>query len=116
MQIQGIQIIGIILAVGIIYQAWELYKRKRFKRRDLGIWTGVGVLLFVFAVLPGQLTNMLSLFTNVGRGTDAILIVGLLGAYALAFQAYIRIQETNRTITDLVRKVALELEKVKKEE
>jgi hypothetical protein len=40
------------------------------------------------------------------------MLLGLLGSYALIFHVYIRNQETQRQITDLVRKVAIRLDSV----
>lgn len=112
--IPGIQIIGVVLACLIFYEAWTLYKKGKFKPRDFGIWSFLAVMLAVFSILPGWFSTFLNLFTNLGRGIDALMLIGILGAYALIFQVYIRVQETNRRVTDLVREVAIELEQHKK--
>jgi hypothetical protein len=111
--VTGIQIIGIALAILIFYEARELYQRGKFKRRDFGIWSSVSIILLVFSVFPSVMNYILGIL-SIGRGLDALLIIGLLGAYAMVFQVYIRIQETNREVTELVRKVAIRLEETKK--
>ena len=109
-QILGVQIIGIILALLIFYEARVLYQKGRFKRRDFGIWTGLSIALIVVSIFPTGVQLVLGRVTSLGRGLDAFIIIAIFGAYALIFQVYIRIQETNRQITELVRKVALRLE------
>lgn len=114
MQILGIQIIGLVLAVLIFYEARVLYQRGKFKQRDFGIWSTVSIVLLIFSILPETFASVMSFFTNVQRGLDALLLIGLFGAYALVFQVYIRIQETNRQVTNLVKEVALKLEETEK--
>lgn len=69
-------------------------------------------MLFIVALFPLTFANFLSIFTDIGRGLDALMLLGLLGSYALIFHVYIRNQETQRQITDLVRKVAIRLDSV----
>ncbi|MFH1424475.1 MAG: DUF2304 family protein [archaeon] len=111
--ISGIQVIGIVLAGLIFYEARVLYKVGKFKKRDFGMWTTIALGLVVFSAAPAMMAGFVNLFANVTRGLDALILFALFGAYALVFQVYIRIQETNRQITELVRKVAIELEKKK---
>ena len=111
-QVLGIQIIGVFLAGLILYEAHALYKKGQFKRRDFGIWSALSIVLLVVSIFPSGINYFLRIL-SVSRGLDAFLIIGLVGVYALVFQVYIRIQETNRQITDLVRKVAIQLEEKK---
>lgn len=111
--IQGIQIIGLVLAILIFYEARELYQKGKFKRRDFGIWGTLSIILFLISLFPAMIDYILGIL-NIERGLDAILIIGLLGVYGMVFQVYIRNQETNRQLTELVRKVAIQLEEVGK--
>jgi len=113
-KILGIQIIGLAIAFLIIFETRVLYKKGRFKQKDLVIWSVVSLVLGIVALFPTKLANILNVFTNITRGLDALLVIGLLGTYAMIFHVYIRNQETQRQITDLVRKVALSLEETGK--
>jgi hypothetical protein len=113
-QILGVQVIGIVLAILIFYEARVLYQRGKFKRRDFGIWSTLSIAFLIVSIVPSWVQLVLGKATSLARGLDAFIIVAIFGAYALIFQVYIRIQETNRQVTELVRKVALELEKSKK--
>jgi hypothetical protein len=112
LQILGIQLVGIAIAFLIAFETRALHKKGRFKRKDLIIWSTVSIMLFIVALFPLTFANFLSIFTDIGRGLDALMLLGLLGSYALIFHVYIRNQETQRQITDLVRKVAIRLDSV----
>jgi|TARA_Y100000034_G_scaffold25723_1_gene30609 hypothetical protein len=114
LQILGIQLVGIAIALLIAFETRVLYKKGRFKRKDIVIWSSVSVLLLIVALFPLTFANFLSLFTDIGRGLDALMLLGLLGAFALIFHVYIRNQETQRQITDLVRKVAIRMDEIEK--
>ncbi len=72
-------------------------------------WLGVG---FV-AVLP-QTADMVARVVGVGRGADVVIYVSLLALFYLIFRVYIKIEQVEREVTGLVRKLALdELEEKK---
>ncbi|MFC1454913.1 DUF2304 family protein [Candidatus Undinarchaeota archaeon] len=106
MELTLLQIFGILLSIGIFYYVYILYKRGQFKQRDVAIWSVVAAILLAasaFNVFP-----FIQKLTNFGRALDALLVIGILGSYALIFQVYIRVQETNRQLTDLVRELAID--------
>ena len=112
MIISGIQIVGIILGVAIIYEARVLLKRDQFKRKDWGLWTSLGALMVVFSFFP-TISTYVAAFAQLQRGLDAFIILAIFGVYGLVFQVYVRIQETNRQLTNLVRQIALKLKEQK---
>jgi len=114
MQILGIQIVGILLALFIFYQAFSKHKKGKLTREDFRIWGIFSIVLLIASLVPTAISYALGTVIQMGRGLDALLVIGLLGTYALLFQLYTRTQETNRQITDLVRKVALQLEEHRK--
>ncbi|MDP6527550.1 MAG: DUF2304 domain-containing protein [archaeon] len=107
--IAGIQAFGLALGLLMFYYAVKLYRQGKFKDRDFVTWGIVALAIFFVSLYPTVLDSVLS-WLKIGRGLDALLVLGLLGVYGFVFQVYIRNQETQRQITNLVRKVALELE------
>ncbi|MDP7282641.1 MAG: DUF2304 family protein [Candidatus Undinarchaeales archaeon] len=114
LKVLGIQLIGIAISLLMVFETRVLYKRGHFKRKDLLIWSSVSLGIFIVALFPIAFANFLNIFTNISRGIDALVVLGLLGAYAMVFHVYIRNQESQRQITDLVRKVALKFEETEK--
>ena len=112
MIISILQVFGILLGIGIIYEARVLLKHDRFKRQDWLMWTSIGILTIIFSLFP-TLSIYFATFAQLQRGLDVFIIVAIFGVYVLVFQVYIRIQETNRQVTDLVRQVALKLKEQK---
>lgn len=110
MEITGMQIIGIIVAGIIFFEARVLYKKEKFTRRDFWVWGGISGILIVISIAP-SLFNILLRFTNMRRTLDALIVLGILGLYTLVFHLYIRTQQTQREVTEFVRKAALVLEK-----
>ncbi|HIK01935.1 TPA: DUF2304 domain-containing protein [archaeon] len=107
--IAGIQAFGLALGLIMFYYAVKLYRKGNFKDRDFITWGSVAIAIVGVSVYPTALDSLLS-WLKIGRGLDALLVLGILGVYGFVFQVYIRNQETQRQITNLVRKVSLELE------
>jgi len=106
-----LQFIGVVLAGAIFYYTRNLYHKGNFTRKDFWVWGGFSFLLIFASLIPTFFPFILSLFTR--RALDALLIFGLMVSFGLIFQIYARIQQTNKEVTELVRKVALKFEEQK---
>lgn len=111
-EVNFIQVLAIILAGAIAYYTRALYEKGNFSRKDTWTWYGFSALLIIAAVVPTYLGKIFELFTR--RSLDALLVFGLLISFGLIFQLYVRLQQTNKEITELVRKIALKLGNGKK--
>ncbi|MFO7872460.1 MAG: DUF2304 family protein [Candidatus Undinarchaeales archaeon] len=113
MNITGIQIIGIIIAAAVFWQARAMFKEGKFKKLDFFLWAGVSFALIIVSIFPRALDASFK-YLQINRALDGLIVLGVFGAYILIFVAYIRIQETQREITEVVRKVALKFEEKEK--
>jgi len=84
----GIQLVGIVLGIIIIYEARLLFKKGQFSRRDWLIWGVLGALMLVFSAFP-TLSIYFTRLTSLQRGLDAFIALALFGVYALVFQVYV---------------------------
>lgn len=109
----GIQVLGVLLAAIMLSQALQLYRKGKFQQKDFAIWCVVSAVLLVFSTMP-VIFDYIANIARMGRGLDTLFIIGMLGSFALIFLLYIRVQQTNREVTELVRKVAIEIEEIKK--
>ena len=66
-------------------------------------WLGAGTV----AALP-QTTDVIARFVGVGRGADVIVYTALIGLFYLMFKLFVKIEDLEREITSLVRKLAIE--------
>jgi hypothetical protein len=84
----------------------------QFKRRALTFvwfffWFLFWIVVGFVAVLP-QTTDIVARFVGVGRGADVVIYASLLVLFYLIFRVYIKIEQVEREVTGLVRKLALD--------
>ena len=98
------------------------YRRLRVKKITPATF-GLSVLLCLivnfFAFAP-RFSDPLAGFFGFGRGLDLLIVVGLAVLSYSAFRLYVKIDELNRNMTELVRSLAIkdeiELKDLKEEE
>lgn len=103
-------ILQIVAAVFTLFALSRVYFR--FQERKLSsfsfifwafIWlVGVSVILF-----PAISTKAASLL-GIGRGADAVLYASIAVIFYLIFRIYVKIEDTQKQITEIIQKVALE--------
>ena len=101
-----IQIIIIAVAVFAVSRALWQFRKGALTIAMLGFWVLFWVIAGVVAVLP-QTTDTLAQFVGVGRGADAVIYLSLIILFSLVFRMFVRIEDTEREITRLVRSNAL---------
>ena len=70
-------------------------------------WIGVSLI----AVFPDATTIFLSRVLGIKDNVNAIIFIGLAASFFIHFRTFAVIKKQNRVITDLIRKIALELKK-----
>ena len=102
-----IQIIAIIFSLFALSRVFLRAKDKKLSFFELLFWIGIWVSLIIVSTFP-FLTSFFAKILGISRGTDLILYgsVGIL--FYLVFRLYIKLEETEREITKLVRENALE--------
>jgi hypothetical protein len=71
-------------------------------------WLGISIL----AIIPDQITFFLSDLLGIKDNVNAIIFIGLALSFFIHFKTFVTIKKQNKQITDLVRKTALEIEKL----
>ena len=107
LDIKAIQFFGALIAVWLLLAAHRFYRAGKLKKSDLLIWAGISAALILISFFPVFISLAFAPFI-LGRGLDAFLVLGLLGAYALLFKIYVKTEESNRQVTELTRKIAIE--------
>jgi len=99
----------------ILYLTWRIFQDYR---RDRIEWSGViswGLIFSVFIVIalfPVRTSMEIKDILGLGRGLDALFVLSIGLIFLLLFQLYVKIDRTEREITELTRKVAIELEEI----
>jgi len=112
----GIQLLGIIFALIMIYMAYVYYRRKNYGIRSLIIWLCVwGAALFLVS-FPKTFYGVMELL-QIERTADFIVLIGFSFFSVIIFYMYTIVKKNNYKIEQLVRQLAIEgLEKKSKKE
>lgn len=102
-----IQLLIAAFAVFAIARAVSQYKQGKLPRLLLVFWTLFWLAVGVVGVLP-QTTQIAAGLVGVGRGADLVIYVSIIALFYLVFRLYVKIEDVERQITRLVRKLALE--------
>lgn len=116
MEILGVQLLVLLAGLAVFFESWKLYRLGSFRKSDFALWGLVALAFVVVAISPWFISQvLLAQFFNLKRGMDIIILVGMLTVYTITYKIYVRIEVVNRQITDLTRKVALQLKESKHE-
>ena len=101
----GIQIVGVLFGLFMIYLTFLHQKRKEFSAKEYLFWTLSWIVFIIIAIFP----NILAPFVEglkLGRIMDLLTIFGFLFVIGLLFNNYTNLKKTNKKIEEIVRKVA----------
>ncbi len=105
--ILGIQILGILFAVGILYFTFVHYKKKEFTRIEFLFWSVLWV-AFVYLVLFPNSLDFIVVTLQLVRTMDFFTITGFMFLIVLTFYNYIINVQNRRKLERVVRAVAIE--------
>ena len=103
------QIIIIIIA---IFSLLFVYNRVRYNKSTpatFGLWCILWFIIVIFAFMP-RITDPLASIFGIGRGLDLLVILGVIFCLYLIFRLYIKLDNAEQQMNDLVRKLAIENE------
>ena len=103
-------IIQFILVIAIAAAGFGTFRQFRQGRLSLAwlliwllLWTGSAIVV----LLPWT-TTLVANLVGVGRGSDFIIYLSIVGLAYLVFRLFVKIEDVEREITRLVRTLALE--------
>lgn len=102
-----IQILVVIFGIFALFSTISKLKRKKITRREAVFWSVIWISLTLVAILPGVATFFADIF-KIGRGADVVLYASVIILFYVVFLLYSKIEKTEREITKLVRKLAVE--------
>lgn len=96
-----------LFAIFALIKAWSAYRSGTIDRRKLLYWSMFWVAVMVVIWTP-QTASVLAAYLGVGRGVDLVLYCSVVLLFYLLFQASRKIDRLERSLTKLVRTIALE--------
>lgn len=105
--ILGIQIVGVLFALFMIYLTFIHQKKKDFNSKEYALWTFVWICAIIATLFPNVL-NPLTKTLRLSRNMDLIIIAGFIFLIGIAFTNYISLRKTQKKVEALVRRMAIE--------
>lgn len=102
-----IQILILLFALFAISRAAKQFRTGALTIAWLIFWVCFWIAVGAVTFAP-QTTDALARFAGVGRGADMVVYLSLVGLFFLVFRLFIKIEDVEQEITQLVRKDAIE--------
>ena len=103
----GIQYIGVLFGLLLLYQSFFHFKRKEFTLNEAGVWGLLAIVFMVFSLYPSILDPVVETL-NIGRTLDLLIVLGFMFMIAALFHVYSIARRSDRRIEQLVRRIAIE--------
>lgn len=103
------QVVMLLVAIITIAFAYHRLRSKKSTPAAFVLWIVVWIFLLLFSFKPDFSSPLANLF-GFGRGIDLLLIVGLLLSLYLGFRLYIKFDDMNQQMNELVRQLAIDNE------
>ena len=87
-------------------------KDRKISYAELVFWLGIWGVLVVVVFFP-EITSYFAKIVGIGRGIDVIIYISIGLLFYLVFRIYVKMEETESSVTTLVRELSI-LEKTKK--
>lgn len=114
MTILGIQILGILFALFMIYITFLHQRRKEFTVKESIFWFGAWVFFFLLVILPNSLDFFIKDVLDFSRRMDFFIVIGFMFMIGIIFYTYTLVRKNQNRIEKLVRKIATDKEINKK--
>ena len=108
----AVQYIAITVVAALMIYVLGKYGKKEMEWGDFLFWETILVGLLIVSAFPLEIANFIRNLLGLGRGLDALFVVAIGLAYLLVFKTYLAVDRAEREITELTRKIAIELEEM----
>jgi len=106
-EILGIQIIGILFGIFMIYYTFLKYKRTEFTVKEYSVWLGIWVLFLVVSVFSPFFEPVVEALGFV-RTLDFLIILGFMFLIGITFYTYTLVRRNQHRLENIVRRMAME--------
>lgn len=105
-ELLGIQIIGILFSLFMMYYTFLQYKREEFTIKEYGFWLILWAVFIIVTLFPSILNPVLKSLSIV-RALDFLIIVGFLFLIVVIFYVYTIVRKNQKRLDEIVRKIAM---------
>ncbi|MBI2139826.1 DUF2304 domain-containing protein [Candidatus Woesearchaeota archaeon] len=108
--ILGIQLLGILFGLFMLYYSFLHLKRKVITAKEFSLWLMLWLVFIVIALVPKVLDPIVKKL-NLARTMDFFIILGFMFLFGASFYTYLLVRRNQKQIEEMVRKLALKEEK-----
>lgn len=103
----GIQIIGILFGLFMIYYVFLHRKRKELTIKEYLFWIFLWILFIILTLFPGLLKPIV---TSIGfaRTMDFFIVAGFMFLMGSLFYIYLLVRGNQKRLEEIVRKISFE--------
>lgn len=106
--IRGIQLLGILFGLFMIYLTFLHRKRKDYTVKEAFVWTVLWIGFMYVALFPNSLDFLVKRTLGLQRPLDFFIIVGFMFMVFISFYTYSIVRNNQRKLEEIVRKIAFE--------
>lgn len=107
----GIQLIGIIFALGLLYASYTNLKKKSFTINEYLFWSVISIAIIVSALFP-SIFNPIIETLSFKRTLDFLTVIGFLFLIAGLMYLYVVVRNLNTRLERLAMKIAQQNEEL----
>ena len=111
--IEGIQIIGMLFALFMMYYTFINFKKKQLKKSESVFWFITWFIFLLVSIFPTYLKKLAETL-SVYRTMDFLTILAFFFIIILTFYNYVQVRKNSRKLEEIVRKIAFNKTKKKK--
>ena len=102
----GIQIVGILFGLIMLYLTFLYYKRKDYNTKAFVVWVLVWVFFLVMVIFPKSIYGLMEVL-EIHRTVDFFVIAGFLFFSLIIFYLFITVKSMQKKVEKIVRVVAI---------
>ena len=106
------QVIALVAIAYLLLRMAMEYRQGRIDWYGFLSWLAIFSVFAIIATFPVRISREIKELLGLGRGLDALFVLSIGLIFILMFQLYVEIDRTKREITELTRKIAIELEEI----
>jgi len=106
--ILGIQMLGVLFALFMIYLTYLHSKRKEFTMKEWSVWSLMWIIFIFIALYPNALDFVVKGLFALKRPLDFYIISGFMFLTGMIFHIYTIVRNNQKKIESIVRKTAME--------
>ncbi len=104
----GIQIMGVLFGLLMIYITFLNYKRREFTIKECSFWMILWIFFMFVAISPSSIDYIVKEILNLSRTMDFFVIIGFMFIIAAVFYTYTIVRRNQKKLENIVRKLAFE--------